>query len=108
MRSFVFAGMNRAKGASFSTNETVVDENPLARATSRIVTDEAFRRRRFTIKLEKPPRPKSQRIIHHNYPIGPFDRVLVRRRVAQGSLGVPAQEFEFLGFTATIPGRETQ
>jgi hypothetical protein len=42
--------MKRARGASFSTNETVVDENPLAWATSRIVTDEFFCLLRFTIE----------------------------------------------------------
>jgi hypothetical protein len=51
MRFFVFVGMNRARGASFSTNETVVDENPLARATSRMVTDEFFCLLRFTIEF---------------------------------------------------------
>jgi hypothetical protein len=53
MRFFVFVGMKRARGASFSTNETVVDENPLARATSRIVTDEFFCLLRFTIELPR-------------------------------------------------------
>src|SRR5271168_1811311 len=61
MRSLVFAGIKRASGASFNTNETVVDENPLARATSRIVTDEAPRLRRLTIKDVRPPKPKSER-----------------------------------------------
>src|SRR5271154_49376 len=41
MRFLVTAGIYRASGASLSTIETVVEENPLSFATSRIVTIEA-------------------------------------------------------------------
>src|ERR1035437_4998710 len=40
MRFFVAAGMEGASGALFSTMETVAEENPLAVATSRMVTVE--------------------------------------------------------------------
>src|SRR5882672_3627831 len=42
MRFLVAAGMYRASGALFSTMETVVEENPLSLATSRIVTMNPF------------------------------------------------------------------
>src|SRR6266568_785168 len=42
MRFFVTAGMYRASGALFSTIDTVVEENPLSFATSRIVTIATF------------------------------------------------------------------
>src|SRR5579862_1950034 len=51
MRFLVFAGMKRARGASFRTKETVVEEKPLALATSRIVAESFFFRCRLAMRV---------------------------------------------------------
>ena len=51
---FVLGGMYRASGALFRTMETVVEENPLDLATSRIVAVEPLFFARVTISGHRP------------------------------------------------------
>jgi hypothetical protein len=61
MRFLVTAGMYRDNGALLSTIETVVEENPLSLATSRMVTIESLAmegRMRTIVKLSLATRPQ--------------------------------------------------
>src|ERR1700732_2880353 len=62
MRFLVAGAIYLAKGALFSTIDTVAGENPLCVATSLIVTASFFSRGRFTRRA--PWRPTSSRLIH--------------------------------------------
>src|SRR5260370_42663055 len=70
MRFFVTAGMYRANGALLSTIDTVVVENPLSFATSRIVTIAAFAPEWRGATFQKPCGDSRPRLITIQFAFG--------------------------------------